>query len=56
MLIQVYEYGRHASRSVVRASLVTEVETDEFPEDQHEFAREHGGDFIEIVFDHLTVN
>ncbi len=51
MLIQVYRYADHRTRNIVTAELVTEVEVDEFPDDQIEFAEEHDGDFIEIASD-----
>ncbi len=48
MLIQVYRYIGDVTRSVVRATLVAEVEADVLPDDDFEFAAEHGGDFIEV--------
>jgi hypothetical protein len=54
MLALVYEYTGDVTRSVLRAALVAEIEIDEIPEDQDEFARENGGDFIEILFDTLV--
>lgn len=49
MLVQIYEYSGHVTRSVATARLVAEVEVDELPEDELELAREYGGDFIEIL-------
>lgn len=49
MRVQVYRYCGLQSRSVMRAELVAEFDIDEFPTNQITFAREHGGDFIEIT-------
>jgi hypothetical protein len=55
MLALIYKYtGSGVSRSVVRAQLVTDVEIDAIPDDQEAFAREYGGDFIEILQDALA--
>jgi hypothetical protein len=43
----VYRCTSFLSRSVLRAELVAEVETDEWPEDEAAFADDHGGDIIE---------
>jgi len=48
MLALVYAYTGDVTRSVVKASLVAEVEIDEVPANQADFAAEHGGDFIVI--------
>lgn len=49
MIIQVYQYCGQVSASVATARCVAEVETDEYPEDDVEFAIEHGGDFLEVL-------
>lgn len=49
MLIAVYQFSGHCTRSIVSAYLVCEIEVDELPEDQIAFAEENGGDFIEIA-------
>lgn len=51
MIAKIYEHVGDFSRSIVRARLVAEIEIEEFPEDQGEFASEHGGDFFEIVLE-----
>lgn len=53
MLVQVYRYAGYRSRSIVSATLVTEVEVDEMPDDQISFAEEYGGDFIEVTYDYF---
>jgi hypothetical protein len=55
MIIQIYEYVGDVTRSITRARLVTEIEVDEFPQDQGELAAEYGGDFIEVQDEPLTV-
>ena len=47
MTLLVYRCTSFLSRSVLRAELVAEVETDEWPEDEAAFADDHGGDIIE---------
>lgn len=47
MTLRVYRSAGFLSRSIVRASLVAEVETDQRPEDETAFADEYGGDLIE---------
>jgi hypothetical protein len=47
MMLCVYRSAGFFSRSVLRAELVAEVETDEWPEDEAAFADDHGGDIIE---------
>lgn len=49
MIAQVYEYTGQATRSIATARLVAEVEIDEMPEDELEFAREYGGDFVQVL-------
>jgi hypothetical protein len=44
----IYRYDGMATRSILRATLVAAVETDELPEDQEAFAHGHGGHFLEI--------
>ncbi len=51
MLAQIYQYTTPIVGSIRRARLVNEVEIEEIPEDQVEFARENGGDFIEVLQD-----
>ena len=55
MLAQVYQVAGRCTRSIVTAVLVAEVPVDKIPQDQIAFAEEHGGDFIEIISDHLLV-
>ena len=47
MTLRVYRSTGFLSRSVVRATLVAEVETNQWPDDEAAFADEHGGDIIE---------
>ena len=47
MTLRIYRSTGFLSRSIVRAELVTEVEADQWPEDEAAFADEHGGDIIE---------
>jgi len=47
MTLRVYRSTGFLSRSVLRAELVAEVETDQRPEDEAAFADEYGGDIIE---------
>ena len=49
MMLRVYRSTGFLSRSVLRAELVAEVETDQWPEDEAAFADEYGGDIIEIA-------
>ena len=48
MTLQIYRSAGFLSRSVLRAELVAEVETDQWPEDEAALADEHGGDIIEV--------
>lgn len=48
MLVNVYQLTGACARSVATASLVAAIEVDRFPRDQIAFAREYGGDFIEV--------
>ena len=48
MTLRVYRSTGFVSRSVLRAELVAEIETDQWPEDEAAFADEYGGDIIEI--------
>lgn len=48
MRVKIYRYDTAVTRSILRASCVAEVETDEPPGDLDEFAEQHGGDFIEF--------
>jgi hypothetical protein len=47
MTLRIYRSTDFLSRSIVRATLVAEVETDQWPEDEAAFADEYGGDIIE---------
>ena len=49
MTLHIYRSTGFLSRSVLRASLVAEVETDQWPEDEAAFADEYGGDIIEVA-------
>ena len=49
MTICIYRSTGRVSRSILRAELVAEVETDQWPEDEAAFADEHGGDIIEAA-------
>lgn len=48
MRATIYQYTGYVTRSILRASEVASVEIDKLPDDEEQFAREHGGDFIEI--------
>ena len=54
MIALVYQFTGDVTRSIVGARLLTEVEIDEMPSDQDDFAAEHGGDFIEVLEDALA--
>ena len=47
MTLRIYRSTGFLSRSVLRAELIAEVETDQWPEDEAAFADEYGGDIIE---------
>ena len=49
MMLRVYRSAGFLSRSVLRAELVAEVETNEWPEDEAAFADDYGGDIIEVA-------
>jgi hypothetical protein len=49
MMLRVYRATGFLSRSVLRAELVAEVETDEWPEDEAAFADDYGGDILEVA-------
>ena len=49
MTLRIYRSTDFLSRSILRAELVAEVETDQWPEDEAAFADEHGGDIIEAA-------
>ena len=51
MTLRVYRSTGFLTRSVLRAELVAEVETDQWPEDEAAFADEYGGDIIEVAPD-----
>lgn len=48
MRINIYKYMIVVSKDCVNAQHVRTVEVETFPSDQTEFARDNGGDFIEI--------
>jgi len=48
MTLQIYRSAGFLSRSVLRAELVAQVETDKQPEDETAFADEYDGDIIEV--------
>jgi len=50
MTLRIYRSTDFLSRSIVRAELVAEVETDQWPEDEAAFADDYGGDIIEVAF------
>jgi hypothetical protein len=45
--LRIYRSTGFLSRSIIRATLVAEVETEQWPDDEAAFADEHGGDIIE---------
>jgi hypothetical protein len=49
MMLRVYRSTGLFSRSIVRAELVAEVETNERPEDETAFADDYGGDIVEVA-------
>ena len=49
MTLRIYRSTGFLSRSVLRAELVAEVETDRWPEDEAVFADDYGGDIIEVA-------
>jgi len=49
MTLRIYRSTDFLSRSILRAELVAEVETHQWPEDEAAFADEHGGDIIEAA-------
>jgi len=49
MILRIYRSAGFLSRSMLRAALVAEVETDEWPDDEAAFADEHGGDILEVA-------
>ena len=49
MMLLVYRSAGLFSRSIVRAELVAEVETNEWPEDEAAFADDYGGDILEVA-------
>ena len=53
MTLRIYRSTGFRSRSVLRAELVAEVETDQWPEDEAAFADEYGGDIIEVAPENL---
>ena len=53
MTLRIYRSTSFLSRSVLRAELVAEVETDQWPEDEAAFADEYGGDIIEVAPENL---
>ena len=53
MTLRIYRSTGFLSRSILRAELVAEVETDQWPEDEAAFADEYGGDIIEAAPENL---
>lgn len=51
MLAQIYQYTTPVVGSIRRARLIDEIEIERIPKDQDKFARQHGGDFIQILED-----
>jgi hypothetical protein len=51
MRFGIYLCQSTASRSVMSAVLIAEVELDEWPEDEAELADSYGGDFIQMIED-----
>ena len=49
MTLRIYRSTDFLTRSIVRAELVAEVETDQWPEDEAAFADDYGGDIIEVA-------
>ena len=49
MTLRIYRSTDFFSRSILRAELVAEVETDQWPEDEAAFADDYGGDIIEVA-------
>lgn len=49
MTLRIYRSTDFLSRSILRAELVAEIETDQWPEDEAAFADAHGGDIIEVA-------
>ena len=49
MTLRIYRSTEFVSHSIVRAELVAEVETDQWPEDEVAFADDYGGDIIEVA-------
>ena len=49
MTLRIYRSTGYVSRSVLRAELVAEVETDQWPEDEAALADQYGGDIIEVA-------
>jgi len=47
--LRVYCSTGLVTHSVVRAKLVAEVDTDQWPADEAAFADEYGGDIVEIA-------
>jgi hypothetical protein len=56
MTLRVYRCVGFLTRSVLRAELVAEVETDHWPEDEAAFADEYGGDIIEAATTDLAAD
>jgi hypothetical protein len=49
MILRIYRSVDYLSRSVLRAALVAEIETDDWPEDEAAFADQYGGDILEVA-------
>lgn len=48
MRATIYQYTGRVTRSILRASEVRSMEIDALPDDEEQFAQEHGGDFIQL--------
>ena len=48
MRIKIYRYANCITRSVLRASCIAEIDSDELPVSHDDLARQYGGDFFEI--------
>ena len=49
MILRVYRSAQFLTHSIMRAELVAEIETDEWPEDEARFADQYGGDILEFA-------
>jgi hypothetical protein len=49
MTIRVYRTAGYLTRSIIRASLVVEVDVESCPNHPEDFADRYDGDFVEVV-------